>query len=1043
MNPLAEPRQFTDPTLGTFTVEAMLGRGAIGQVFRVRNEWGRSLALKVLFKSSATLEQRLRREARAMAMLDHENIVMAHGVVEVDGAPGLLMELVDGPNLGALLDQGPLSAGRTDWLARAILAGMEHAHSHGMVHRDLKPSNVLLARTDDGPVPKVTDFGLVKLQSNTHTLTHTGMVMGTRGYMPPEQLRDAKRADARSDVFALGALIYALAAGRPPFGSGHLGEVLEAILDERYVPLDQISPDLGPERLAVVRRALKPNPADRFADVQAMRAAWPTRPLSASWEPLDALTGAFGAPSHTTLETRATFSTGETTTGDVTPTPGGSEPSTVHPLKVGDVLSEFALVGFIGRGGMGEVWEAEQHHPRRRVALKTIHPNRVSRGARKRFRHEAELLGQLQHPGIPQIYAAGEDRGRLFLAMEKVEGQPLDVKALAARPVHDRVRMVIQICEAVQHAHLRGVLHRDIKPDNILLDPSGQPKVLDFGIAHTIDTATSRVAGTPAYMSPEQFAGKRLDVRSDVYAIGVVAFELLVGHRPSVEHSAPTDHQPGFDTDLDAILTRATARSPDHRYPSATALSDDLQRFLDHRPVVARPATPAYVARRWLRRNSLLAAALTTVAASLLAVAVGTTWSALRVRAALASEQALRVEAEQAHARSEAQRQAAEAVTEFFVGVFEEADPDKAASHDITVREAVVRSADEVLAGQLVDSPVVDLRVRRSLVQTLIALGEPELALSVSGLFIDQLDTAPASNDLIFGALAVVYLYRKTHERTDEALALLDRIERRLPELDPTNPKQVLKLRASVPHSRGRLLTQKGDYTGSLEQLRRAREMTDQLDDPTAGWNQYADGLVRVGRLDEAEALYQKSHATTVATHGPFHPQTASDLTRLGKMRLMRGDIDGGLALYEQAYAIRLETLGPDHERTIWALEAPCFFLTVISADDRVGPCVERATKAGSTRGLSSARFVMNLQQGNLDAAERILLEEETRSPGGVLMQEGYAAELQAARGDHAGALERLEHIVAGLEAMGLEPGSPYMTRSYTALRRLRTTGGE
>ena len=198
---------------------------------------------------------------------------------------------------------------------------------------------------------------------------------------------------------------------------------------------------------------------------------------------------------------------------------GDDEQPVALPARIGG----YAVVRVIGEGGMGIVYEAEQEEPRRRVALKVIRPGMVTPGLLRRFRHEAQVLGQLEHPGIARIYEAGtEDRGeggQAFFAMELIDGRPLLEEASAQRlGTRERLELIARVCDALHHAHLKGVIHRDLKPANILIDRSGQPKVLDFGVARATDadiqtvtlrTDIGQLIGTVPYMSPEQAGGQR------------------------------------------------------------------------------------------------------------------------------------------------------------------------------------------------------------------------------------------------------------------------------------------------------------------------------------------------------------------------------------------------------------------------------------------------------------------------------------------------------------------------------------------------------
>jgi eukaryotic-like serine/threonine-protein kinase len=215
------------------------------------------------------------------------------------------------------------------------------------------------------------------------------------------------------------------------------------------------------------------------------------------------------------------------------------------PTQVPATLGGYRIVGRLGAGGMGTVYEAEQDQPRRTVALKVMRLGLDSADLRKRFAQEASILGRLNHVGIAQVYETGTtDDGQLYFAMEFICGLALDEHVrrhtLDARACLD---LVARICDAVQHAHEQGVVHRDLKPANIIVDETGQPKVLDFGVAHatgtglldsTAHTRTGQLIGTLGYMSPEQVAAdpRAIDARSDVYALGVIVYELLADRVP-------------------------------------------------------------------------------------------------------------------------------------------------------------------------------------------------------------------------------------------------------------------------------------------------------------------------------------------------------------------------------------------------------------------------------------------------------------------------------------------------------------------------------
>jgi WD40 repeat protein/predicted Ser/Thr protein kinase len=312
-------------------------------------------------------------------------------------------------------------------------------------------------------------------------------------------------------------------------------------------------------------------------------------------------------------------------------------------------LGRYRVLRLLGEGGMGAVYEAEQDQPRRRVALKVIRPGLVAPPLLKRFDKEAQILGRLHHPGIASVYEAGlAEDGRPFFAMELIDGLPLDAYARGqGLTAPARLELLARVCDAVQHAHEHGVIHRDLKPGNILVDETGQPKVLDFGVAHATDadlqttsarTESGQLLGTLSYMSPEQVSGDpaALDQRSDVYALGVILFELLAGRLPyHLEHlplwevvRVIQDQEPSrlgsvdsrFRGDVETIVGKALAKDKARRYASAGELGADIRRHLGNEPIRARPPSALYQLRKFARRHKALVGG---VLATMLALVLG------------------------------------------------------------------------------------------------------------------------------------------------------------------------------------------------------------------------------------------------------------------------------------------------------------------------------------------------------------------------------------------------------------------------------------
>ncbi len=344
---------------------------------------------------------------------------------------------------------------------------------------------------------------------------------------------------------------------------------------------------------------------------------------------------------------------------------GEGSPASADASPLPARIGRYRILRLLGEGGMGTVYEAEQDNPRRPVALKVIRHGLVSPALRKRFAHEVQILGRLHHPGIAQIYEAGlgED-GRPFFALEFIPGQPLTeyVRRHQLDPAA-RLALAARVCDAVQYAHERGVIHRDLKPGNILVDETGQPKIIDFGVARATDadvwTTTGRsemgqLLGTLSYMSPEQVMGdpSEIDQRSDVYSLGVILFELLSERLPYNLENLPLlevahvirEREPSrlgsihsvFRGDVETIVGKALEKDRTRRYASAGELASDIRRHLNNEPIRARPPSALYHLRKFARRNKGLVGGVVGVFAALL---LGTIVSVLFALRAVQNEQ--------------------------------------------------------------------------------------------------------------------------------------------------------------------------------------------------------------------------------------------------------------------------------------------------------------------------------------------------------------------------------------------------------------------
>src|SRR2546421_7833130 len=308
-------------------------------------------------------------------------------------------------------------------------------------------------------------------------------------------------------------------------------------------------------------------------------------------------------------------------------------------------LGDYELLEEIGRGGQGVVFRARQKSLNRTVALKVINLGQwASKAHLKRFRLEAEAAARLEHPGIVPIHEVGERDGQCYFSMKFIEGGQLDeVVKQTPMSIRQAVELITKVARTVHYAHEHGILHRDIKPGNILLDGKGEPQLTDFGLARLVETESTMtrtldVLGTPSYMAPEQATGNNAAVSSvtDVYGLGAVLYQLLTGQPPfaggatyetiklllDTEPRLPRLLNPKIDRDLSTICLKCLEKDPKRRYSSALALAEDLERWIRHEPIQARHTGVFARGAKWVRRNPTSA----LLAASLIGLAAAASW---------------------------------------------------------------------------------------------------------------------------------------------------------------------------------------------------------------------------------------------------------------------------------------------------------------------------------------------------------------------------------------------------------------------------------
>ncbi len=625
-------------------------------------------------------------------------------------------------------------------------------------------------------------------------------------------------------------------------------------------------------------------------------------------------------------------------------------------------IGPYRLVRLLGRGGMGSVWLARRDDDayRHDVALKIVKRGLDTDEVVRRFRRERQLLADLAHPHIARLHDGGAtEDGRPYLVMEAVEGVPLDVHCRDRDvPLEGRIALVAAVAEAVQVAHERGIVHRDLKPANVLVTPDGAPKLLDFGIAKLLAddgpeasllTRTGQRMLTPRYASPEQVRGEQVTTATDVWALGVILYELATGRAPfevegassrELEDAICRDEPPrpsavttvagrrALVGDLDVVLARALAKDARRRYADAGALADDLRRHLDGRPILARPDTVTYRVGKFVRRNRLLVGATLAVVAAL---AAGLIAAMLQFR-----------EAERGRRAAEAQRRVTEEVNRFLTeDLLRGADPARSRDADVRMRD-VLDAASTRIEGRFQDAPLVEAAVRHALAGTYVELGlyaeaEPHarraFELRTAELGPKHVDTFMSGREL---ASALFWA-----QRLDESIALNEAL---------------------------------------WESRRRTAGRTDAYALVVGG--NLALGYDAAGRLDDAERLHREILSVRREVWGDEHENTLSTMNNLAVLLLRQGRFEEAHPLLERAVELRSKLLGNDHPKTLVARgnlagalfklgrygEATARFEEILEFQERVdGPNHPRTLQTLGNLG------VCRLQVGDAEGAERWL----------------------------------------------------------------------
>ena len=566
----ATPQPAADwPTVPGYQIIRPLAPGGMGVVYRARHVGlNRVVALKMIRAGLHARPEELARfrvEAEAVASLSHPHIIQIYDCAEWNGMPYLAMEFAEGGSLAELLLKGPLPPLRAAELVETLARAVQFIHERGLIHRDLKPANVLLTDQD---VPKLADFGLAKRLNQDQGLTRSQAVLGTASYMAPEQASGDRHAlGPAADIYALGALLYEVLTGRPPFREETIELTIHKVLADEPLPPRQLRPELPPELEAICLKCLEKEPHRRFPSATAL------------------------------ADDLGRYRRGEPTSTEST---GVFEWHARLARRVG-----YEILNVLGTGVRGIVYQAQHAALKRTVALKMMRlPGGLEPARLAQLRAEAEAVAQLHHPHIVEVYDFGEYNGEPYIVREYVEGGSLaDSLSGPPKPADEIAALVETLARAVHHAHERGLIHGRLKLSKVLLAPDRTAKVTGFGLPGTVATEPGKTAamtrrdqtGTSDYLAPELVADpvEAISAATDVFHLGAMLYELLTGRPPGPaggtggpleparpDQPRPPRHwRPEVPRDLEAICLKCLENKPGDRYPSAAALAEDLRRF--------------------------------------------------------------------------------------------------------------------------------------------------------------------------------------------------------------------------------------------------------------------------------------------------------------------------------------------------------------------------------------------------------------------------------------------------------------------------------
>lgn len=696
-------------------------------------------------------------------------------------------------------------------------------------------------------------------------------------------------------------------------------------------------------------------------------------------------------------------------------------------LASGEQVGPWRIVSELGRGGMGVVYLAERADGtyEQQVALKVIRGGMLGAEMEPRFGRERRILGRLQHPNIARLIDAGTSAGGWpFLVMELVHGEPITTWSMRNKlSIKERLRLILQVCDALQHAHRNLVVHRDLKPGNILVADDGTVRLLDFGVARLLagpdDNEMKLTRGgfvplTPQYAAPEQMGDNLITTATDIFSLGAVLYELLCSQpprdkvtgspvemlqamerpiaSPSANRELPVAWRRQLQGDLDAIVKKATAPDPTRRYGSVSDFAEDIRRYLAHEPILARPESLAYRATKFVRRNRVGVTAMVAIAIAVGGGITATTWQA-------------RVAATQAHK--------AEAVKEFVLSLFGGADPAEALGQELTARQLVDDGADRIQT-ELIDEPGVRAEILTFLADMYDKMDQDDRAIE---LVDEALASIPEKNSIEYAKSLLVHgriLIGKSDDiagvaSLDLALPIFEAHGSALEQAEALDLKSIVA-------------TRQGDVDASLGLADQAlalrlKQLGEDHQEVATSYNNLGVLMRTKGDYAESRRYHEKALDIRRRVLPAMHPQTGLSLNNLGALEYAEGNFARAAEYFAESLDLNRQVNGSDHHDTIASLNNFGF---------------------------------MKLRLGKLDEARQILTEvydywvaqDKAEHPNALITRINLAT-VQRASGDIDGALTEYQELekklvpILGAEHPFVAATLHHQARCYLELGRV------